>query len=494
MAVIQDKTITLPITFSKTDENQPVEDFVFIRCEFIGGSDFSTNLERKNIVIYESRSRLGKIIFRGQGNASIRLAESNDFNGTEIVFSGEFSSASVSSPGFEADRLLLVLTHVSRSRYSIVRVDYDAVITNLNIQFVHIDQCIKLTGRGKKVTLVDITAKSDVTILTKGVRDFFVSSVKTSQLAFGEDFGRVVLSGKNEFDILTFRLDDCVNSTLNLDMSDTIVTHEFQISHARAADVKCGIRSIDYSKIKRLTFFHCQMQCFSIANCDLSGTHVVFKQCIIDDMNILGVTWPSDVSSVHFNEKIDAISLKIQNQSLYRYLKSISNKNKDVDGYLIFREKEYQLVISISWYKVKSLTKYFWSWSALKLGLKKKEEIPLITHLHHPNKVAAFASEMTSLFILCLSSLISSHGTSLLRPIALLAFGIPLMLYAAGYYYDLKQFLSLSAHVINPAHSDSVTITGIDIVINPILSLFLRFYTSVIFYHLIVSFRRYSNI
>lgn len=67
MAVIQDKTITLPITFSKTDENQPVEDFVFIRCEFIGGSDFSTNLERKNIVIYESRSRLGKIIFRGQG-------------------------------------------------------------------------------------------------------------------------------------------------------------------------------------------------------------------------------------------------------------------------------------------------------------------------------------------------------------------------------------------------------------------------------------------
>jgi hypothetical protein len=75
-----------------------------------------------------------------------------------------------------------------------------------------------------------------------------------------------------------------------------------------------------------------------------------------------------------------------------------------------------------------------------------------------------------------------------------LLIGTPVFLYLFDYYKSLEQIIQLSAHVINPAHKNEVTINGLLINISPVHSFFFRVYSSILLYKIILSFKRYSNI
>ncbi|MCP6536285.1 hypothetical protein NL488_27640, partial [Klebsiella pneumoniae] len=61
--------------------------------------------------------------------------------------------------------------------------------------------------------------------------------------------------------------------------------------------------------------------------------------------------------------------------------------------------------------------------------------------MNHNNKFAGFVMTLSNWFVLKLSSLVSVHGTSLFRPIAILILGIPFLLCIFGYYESIEQLV-----------------------------------------------------
>lgn len=491
--IIQNSIIKLPIDFLEQD----LDEICFLRCQFIGDDKFITNKHCKNIVILESSSKLKKLHFDDSYNySSVTFLTSNDFENTEIIFSGSLDLAKFDAAEWTHARYIPELRlSADKSIYGIIRVDYGAMIDKLYINSIKILKSLKFTGSSNETAIMNAHAVDDITVIPEKNSNFRIMNVTTKQLAFTKSFSSISISGENHISSLSFKLDDVTDKNLNIDLTNTTVDYELQFANSNdPKSTKCEISNIKFSNINRLTFHKCQMSCFSLVNCDLSKTYVVFKHCKIDDINTEGVIWPHEIHTSHFNYKADELTELHQAQSVYRQLKSISHKNKDIDSFLLFRWHEHESMTKLSLFRIRLLLTYFTAIIFDLLHIRNTIILPKITHRRHGKIIAMFIYELTSYLILKTSSILSAHNTSLFRPIAFLAFGTPVFLYVFGYYCSLEQIIELSAHVINPTHKDEVTINGVMIAISPIHSLFFRVFSSILIYKTIMSFRRYSNI
>ncbi len=491
--IIQDSIISLPINFL----TQELDELCFLRCQFVGESEFITNKHCENIVLLESSSQLKKINFNNTFNyESVIFLTSNNFDETEIDFSGILKSVKFDSAEWSHARYIPELRQsADKSNYGIIRVGNGTTIEKLYIDTANILKSIKFTGTSKQFSIRNVQANDDVTIIPESNTKINIDNITTKQLAFTGSFESITISGDNHISSLSFKLDCEINKSLNIDLANTHIDYELKFSNSSDPKLtKCEISNICYSKIKRLTFYKCQMSCFSLANCDLSKTYIVFKHCKIDDLNTEGVIWPYEINSSHFNYKADDITELHQSQSIYRQLKSISHKNKDIDSFLLFRQREYESMSQLSLFRTKTLIVYFSIIITDLLKIRTNMQLPEITHRRYNNKMAMFIYETTSYFILKTSSILSAHNTSLFRPIIFLVLGTPVFLYLFDYYCSIEQLVQLSAHIINPTHKDEITINGKNILISPVHSLFFRVYSSILLYKIIISFRRYSNI
>jgi hypothetical protein len=491
--VIKDSIVELPINFL----DQELDEICFIRCQFIGDDKFNTNKHCKNIVILESSSKLKKLHFDGgYKSSSVTFLTSNNFENTEIIFSGSLDLVKFDAAEWSHARYIPELRlSADKSIYGIIRVDYGAMIDKLYIDSIRILKSLKFTGSSNETTIMNAHAVDDITVIPEQKSNFRIMNVTTKQLAFTKSFSSISISGGNHISSLSFKLDDETDKILNIDLVNTTVDHELQFANSKdPKSTKCEISNIKFSNINIFTFHKCQMSCFSLVNCDLSKTYVIFKHCKIDDINTEGVIWPHEIHASHFNYKADELAELHQTQSVYRQLKSISHKNKDIDSFLLFRWHEYDSMTKLSLFRIKLLLTYVTAIGFDLLHIRNTIVLPEITHRRHSNIITMFIYELTSYLILVISSVLSAHNTSLFRPIFFLIFGTPVFLYILGYYCSLSQIIELSAHVINPAHRDEVTINGVVIAISPIHSLFFRVFSSVLIYKIILSFRRYSNI
>lgn len=95
-----------------------------------------------------------------------------------------------------------------------------------------------------------------------------------------------------------------------------------------------------------------------MSNCDLTKTEVEFINCRIDDLLTEGVTWPFDIEVSHSNyRKVPPLEFEQNNQ--YIDSSKVSAKNKDVDNFLFFRRKEYDITLCVLSLRLTAYISYF---------------------------------------------------------------------------------------------------------------------------------------
>lgn len=490
--IVRDQIVRLPIDSLEQD----LDELYFVSCFFVGDTNFVINKKCKKVIIADSSTELDLIRFcNNSGISNVEFLSSNRFSQTEIVVSGEFEGISFSSR-INTDSALVKELNIQAiiSDYGLIRIEQGAKTDFLYIDSVKVASSIKFMGVSKLLSILNTHAPDDITLIPNYKTRIRVMSVRIKQLAFTGDYESVVISGGNIVSSLYFKVESEVGRCLDLDLNESEVENELQFNGFSDSKLnKCEISNIKFNNIKRLTFSKSQTSCFSLINCDLSKTHVVFKHCKIDDFNAEGVVWPSEVHSSHFNQKIDTISDISKQQSVYRQLKSICSKNKDVDGFFLFRQRELEFIAMLSLIRVKNILHYFFLYVWFFVKFKRGAPPADVSHLRGANKFSSLLTELTSYFILKSSDILSSHNTSLIRPLLFLVLGTPFFLYLFGLSSSIQDLVQLSAHVVNPTHRHDVSISGVVVSISPIQSLFFRIYSSILIYKLVISFRRYAS-
>jgi len=378
------------------------------------------------------------------------------------------------------------------SRFDVISFLKDTKSNRLEF-FSLISTAIKCAGVANELFIHGAMVRDDVTIISSVQNTVTVRQLNSKELHFVGDYKGITLGSECNIGSLYFDARSNNLRSVNIDLQNSKIYHQLQI--AGAADNKVTqfiIKNAGFSSIKSLVFYQSLMSCFVISNCDLTDTEVSFINSKLDELLTEGVSWPFNIEVSHANYRKDSSLEAEQKQSVYRQLKSLSQKNKDVDNFYFFRRKEYDTTLSILSRKLMLFFSYLMTIVFDLIGLGQTRVLPEIEKMSHKNKMSEFISTFSNWVVLKISSLISVHGTSLFRPVAILVCGVPLLLVLFGYYQSLGQLLAMSAYVIDPTHKLEVTIMGGKIIINPIHSLFFKIFSSSLLFKIVLVFRKYS--
>ncbi|OYR00293.1 hypothetical protein B9P90_03600 [Citrobacter freundii] len=356
-----------------------------------------------------------------------------------------------------------------------------------------ISNSIKCEGAAKDFLIHEANVSEDVTIISSESNLVSIRSLETKELHFVGDFREIHLGYKFNIGTLSFNASTNRMQNVQIDMQDSSIYQQLQIANATDSKVtQFIIKNAGFKSIKNLVLHQSLLSCFVMSNCDLTKTEVSFINCKIDDLLMEGVSWPFNIEVSHHNYRKQSFLEFEQKQSVYRQLKSISQRNKDVDNFYFFRRREYDTTLSILSRKMMLFFSYFITILCDILGLGRKRFLPVIDKMAHENKYSGFVSVLSCWIILKISSLVSVHGTSLFRPVAILLCGIPLLLCIFGYYESIEQLLALSAYVIDPTHKLDASILGEKITLNPIHSLVFKIISSSLLFKIVLVFRKYA--
>ncbi|MFM5797801.1 hypothetical protein ACET6E_03360 [Aeromonas caviae] len=378
------------------------------------------------------------------------------------------------------------------SRFDVISFLKDTKSNRLEF-FSLISTAIKCFGFVNELFIHGATVRDDVNIISSAQSTVTVRQLNSKALHFSGDYKGITLSSECNIGSLYFDARSNSLRSVNIDLQNSKIYQQFQIAGATDNKVtQFFIKNAGFSSIKSLVFYQSLMSCFVISNCDLTNTEVSFINTKLDELLTEGVSWPFNIEVSHANYRKDSSLEAEQKQSVYRQLKSLSQKNKDVDNFYFFRRKEYDVTLSILSSKLALFLTYFITIIFDLVGLGKERSLPVIEKMGHENKSSGFISVLSSWVVLKISSLVSVHGTSLFRPVAILVCGVPLLLVLFGYYQSLDQLLAMSAYVIDPTHKLEVTILGERVIINPIHSLFFKIFSSSLLFKIVLVFRKYS--
>jgi len=354
-------------------------------------------------------------------------------------------------------------------------------------------KAVKCVGSIDEIVIDGLIIHEDLTVLSDKSSSASIRNFKSEELHFVGQFENISLGSHINIGTLYFDGRPKGLKNINIDLQDSNITEQLQVAYVMDSKAtQFIIKNASYASIKRFVLHQSVLSCFVISNCDLTKTEVDFINCRIDDLLTEGVTWPFDIEISHNNyRKIPSLEFE-QKQSVYRQLKSISQKNKDVDNFLFFRRKEYDTTLSVLSLRLTTYMSYFLTILCDLLGICRNRNLPVIEKMNHKNKISGFIMTLSNWFVLKLSSLISIHGTSLFRPLAILVVGIPVLLCIFGYYKSIEQLVSLSAYVIDPTHKLETTILGSKLIINPVHSLIFKIFSSTLLFKIIMVFRKYS--
>ncbi|HBX7924614.1 TPA: hypothetical protein MIG88_27015 [Klebsiella pneumoniae] len=352
---------------------------------------------------------------------------------------------------------------------------------------------VKYVGSATNFYIDDVNISNDMTFISNGDVSVSIISTECKELNFEGGFKYVNLNSEFKIGTVYFNLREGTMKNVSIDLQNSTIYEKLMF--ANASDSKACqfiLKNASFASIKRLVLHQSVLSCFVMSNCDLTKTEVEFINCRIDDLLTEGVTWPFDIEVSHSNyRKVPPLEFE-QKQSVYRQLKSISPKNKDVDNFLFFRRKEYDITLCVLSLRLTAYISYFLTVLCDLLGVCRSRNLPVIEKMNHNNKFAGFVMTLSNWFVLKLSSLVSVHGTSLFRPIAILILGIPFLLCIFGYYESIEQLVSLSAYVIDPTHKLEATILGSKLIINPVHSLIFKIFSSTLLFKIVMVFRKYS--
>ncbi|QLL83979.1 hypothetical protein [Aeromonas caviae] len=432
-------------------------------------------------------------------NSDLTISSENENTELRFEYGNEFKDVSVSgvynrvifnsSPTFGR---VPYPEGFNPSRFNVIYFLKDAKSNRLEF-FSITANAVKCVGVASVFIIHEANVRDDVTIISSEQISVSVHALDSKELHLVGDFKSVGLGLRCNIGTLHFNAKGNGLRSVDIDLQNSKIYNQLQI--ASATDNKITqfiIKNASFSSIKSLVFHQSLLSCFVISNCDLTNTEVSFINCKLDDLLTEGVSWPFNIEVSHRNYRKDPSLESEQKQSIYRQLKSISQKNKDVDNFYFFRRKEYDATLSILSSKLTLFLTYFTTIVFDLVGLGKERSLPVIEKMGHENKPSGFISVLSSWIVLKISSLVSVHGTSLFRPIAILICGVPLLLVFFGYYESLSQLLAMSAYVIDPTHKLEVSIMDNKIIINPIHSLFFKIFSSSLLFKIVLVFRKYS--
>ncbi len=359
--------------------------------------------------------------------------------------------------------------------------------------FSVLPNAIKCIGFINEIIIDNLIVRKDLTILSNQETSVSIINFNSKELHFVGQFSSINLGSKINIGTLYFDGRAKGLKNISIDLQDSNISEQLQVAYvADNKSTQVIIKNANFASIKRFVLHQSVLSCFVFSNCDLTKTEVDFINCRIDDLLTEGVSWPFDIEVSHNNyRKVPPLEFE-QKQSVYRQLKTISQKNKDVDNFLFFRRKEYDTTLSVLSLRLTTYMSYFLTVLCDLLGVYRNRNLPVIEKMNYKNKLAGFIMTLSNWFVLKLSSLISIHGTSLFRPIVILTLGIPLLLCFFGYYKSIEQLISLSAYVIDPTHKLEATILGSKLIINPVHSLIFKIFSSTLLFKIVMVFRKYS--
>ncbi|MFQ1924194.1 hypothetical protein ACK34M_01510 [Aeromonas veronii] len=427
-------------------------------------------------------------IYSENEDTELRFEYGNKFKGvsvsgvySRVIFNSSPTFGKVPYPeGFEL------------SRFDVISFLKDTKSNRLEF-FSLISTAIKSFGFVNELFIHGATVRDDVNIISSAQSTVTVRQLKSKALHLVGDYKGITLNSECNIGSLYFDARSNSLRSVNIDLQNSKIYEQFQIAGATDNKVtQFFIKNAGFSSIKSLVFYQSLMSCFVISNCDLTNTEVSFINTKLDELLTEGVSWPFNIEVSHANYRKDSSLEAEQKQSVYRQLKSLSQKNKDVDNFYFFRRKEYDTTLYILNRKLMLFFSYLTTIVCDFIGLGQTRVLPEIEKMSHKNKMSEFISTFSNWVVLKISSLISVHGTSLFRPIAILVFGVPLLLVFLGYYESPGQLLSLSAYVIDPTHKLDVSIMGNEITINPVHSLFFKIFSSSLLFKIVLVFRKYS--
>lgn len=359
--------------------------------------------------------------------------------------------------------------------------------------FSFMANAIKCVGVVDEFFINDATVRDDVTIISSEQSSVSIRGLDSKELHFTGAYKGISINSGCNIGSLYFDARSGDMRNVDMDLWNSKIYSQLQL--VGGSDNKVTqfiIKNARYSSIKSLVLNRTLLSCFVISNCDLTNTEVSLINTKLDEMLTEGVSWPFNIEVSHFNYRKDALLEADQKQSVYRQLKSLSQKNKDVDNFLFFRRKEYDTTLSILSCKLILLISYFITIGFDFIGLGRDRVLPVVGKNSNNNKLSEFISVLSNWIILKVSSILSLYGTSLFRPIAVLVFGVPFLLFCFGYYESVVQLLYLSAYVIDPTHKLDVILLGKEVTINPIHSLFFKIFSSSLIFNVVMVFRKYN--
>ncbi|WP_128297525.1 hypothetical protein [Aeromonas caviae] len=488
-----------------------MNDIFILDCKAIRASKeiFEDVTSETKIIIFNSHLSIDKIEIPKQisdiafvlctNNSDLTISSENENTELRFEYGNEFKGVFVSgvykrvifnsSPTFGR---VPYPEGFNPSRFDVISFLEDASSNRLEF-FEVIANAVKCVGAVSEFFIHETNVCDDVTIISSEQVSVSVYALDCKELHLVGDFKNVGLGFRCNIGTLYFNAKGNGLRSVDIDLQNSKIYNQLQI--ASATDNKLTqfiIKNASFSSIKSLVFHQSLLSCFVISNCDLTNTEVSFINCKLDDLLTEGVSWPFDIEVSHRNYRKDPSLESEQKQSVYRQLKSLSQKNKDVDNFYFFRRKEYDVTLSILSSKLTLFLTYFTTIIFDLVGLGEERSLPVIEKMGHKNKLSGFISVLSSWMVLKISSLVSVHGTSLFRPIAILVCGVPLLLIIFGYYESLSQLLAMSAYMIDPTHKLEVSIMGEEIIINPIHSLFFKVFSSSLLFKIILVFRKYS--
>lgn len=359
--------------------------------------------------------------------------------------------------------------------------------------FSFMSNAIKCVGAADEFVIHGAMVSDDVTIISSVQNSVSIRGLDSKELHFTGAYKGISINSDCNIGSLYFDARSGEMRNIEMDLWNSKIYSQLQV--VGGSDNKITqfvIKNAGCSSIKSLVLNRTLLSCFVISNCDITNTEVSLINTKLDEMLTEGVSWPFNIEVSHFNYRKDALLEADQKQSVYRQLKSLSQKNKDVDNFLFFRRKEYDTTLSILSCKLILLISYFITIGCDFIGLGRGRLLPVVGKNSNNNKISEFISVLSNWIILKVSSIISLYGTSLFRPIAVLVFGVPFLLFCFGYYESVVQLIYLSAYVIDPTHKLDVIILGKEVTINPIHSLFFKIFSSSLIFNVVMVFRKYN--
>lgn len=441
-----------------------------------------------DVIFISCVSQLELTIHSENENTLLRFEYGNIFKG--VLIAGVYNRVTFnSSPTFAR---LKFPVDFKLSRFEIISFLKGAKANRLEF-FSLISNTVKCVGAAKEFMIHGANVLDDVTIISTEQNSITIRTLNSKELHLVGDFKDISLDSQFNIGTLYFNASGNGLRNVRIDMHDSRVYQQLQVANATDSKItQFIIKNVGFSSIKSLVLHQSILSCFVLSNCDLTNTEVTFINCKIDDLLTEGVSWPFNIEVSHLNYRKTPPLESEQKQSVYRQLKSISQKNKDVDNFYFFRRKEYDTTLYILSGKLQLFFSYFITIICDMVGLGRNRYLPVIEKISYKDKYSGFVSVLSNWIVLKISSLVSVHGTSLFRPVAILLGGIPLLLCFFGYYKSLDQLLALSAYVIDPTHKLDAIILGKKIVLNPIHSLLFKVFSSSLLFKIVLVFRKYT--